>query len=326
MKFRTLAFSAVLAAIAALPAAAQQTYSIGTNPQGSLFFGVGTAIAKVLNEKANMLARVQAGGGTSTIAPQLDAGRVDFSFNNAIEARYVYTGTGTFEGKPLKNLRLVHMVYPLPVTLAVPNESKIKSIAEAKGLRLPSEFTAQNIMQVVQNAILANHGLKQSDFSSVPVSDYIKGQHLLPQGRVDIAMAAPGTAASREDHAELKSKGGLRFLPINTDEASLKRMHAVFPETLALPMKESPARPGIIGDTTVMAYPFFLVAGAHVSEEAVYNAVKALHAGKKELVEAFAPLNAFEPKEMWRSHSVPYHPGALKAFKELGLTEMGKTS
>ncbi len=318
MKFATALVAATIALGVALPAAAQKTYSIGTNPQGSLAYGSGTAVAKLMNEKGNLLARVRAGGGSSTIVPQMDRGQIDFGFNNALEVRQSFEGIGIFQGKPQKNMRIVTQVYPLLLAFAVPADSPIKTLADAKTMRIPCRFTAQIILAEVQDAMLASGGLTTNDFKCVPVANYIKGQHLLPEGRADIAMAGPGSGASKEDHAKLKSRGGLRFISIDASTAGVARMQKVFPESFPYPVKGS-KDPSFHGDTTVFAYPYFLTAGAHVADDVIEKVVKLMAANKADLAASFGAFNRFDSKKMAPASKVPYHPGAVKAYKELGI-------
>jgi TRAP transporter TAXI family solute receptor len=307
-----------VAAMVAAPAIAQQTYSIGTNKQGSLAFGVGTAVSKLMNVKAGLLFRVKPGGGSSSIVPQMNNGKVDFGVNNAAESRFAHFGKGTFKGRPHANFRIVTMVYPLRITLAVPKDSSIKRISDAKGMRMGYKYTAQTILQFIADALLASDGLKQGDMKNTPYSRYVPTGNDMARGKLDIAIVAPGSGASKKQHAMLKSHGGLRFLSINSTSAGVKGMNSVYPEAFPMTIKPSPATPGMIGPTTVMAYPYFLTAGAHVTADVIYKVVKTMHANKDFLVKANSRFNLFEPKRMRAKSPVAYHPGALKFYKEIG--------
>ena len=315
---KTAAYACVLIGAFAVPASAQQTYSFGTNPQGSLAYGTGSAIAKLMNEKGNMLARVRAGGGSSTIVPQMNRGQIDFGFNNALEARYAYVGKGPFAGKPNNNLRLVAKVYPLWLGFAVADDSGIKTLADAKGKHIPCKFTAQIILADVQDAMLASAGLTTKDFECVPVTNYIKGQNLLPQGKVDLAMAAPTSGATKQDNAQLRNHGGLRFISIGHSDKGVAAMQKIFPAATAHLLakgKYSTVR----SDTYFIEYPFFLTASAKVPDDVVYKIVKLMAANKTMLGNTFGPLKRFDVKNMAPKHSTPYHPGAIKAYKEMGI-------
>lgn len=311
-----------LIALAALAVAgsavAQQTYSIGTNKQGSLAYGVGTSVSKLMNEKAGLLFRVKPGGGSSSIVPQMNGGNVDFGVNNAAESRFAYFGKGTFEGRPHPNFRLVTMVYPLRIALAVPNDSPIKRISDAKGMRMGYKYTAQTILQFIADALLASDGLTQSDMKNTPYASYVPTGDDMARGKLDIAVVAPGSGASKKQHAMLQSRGGLRFLPINTTPEGIARMNEVYPEAFPMTIEPSPATPGVLAPTPVMAYPYFLTAGAHVSNEVTYSVVKTMHADKDFLVRTNSRFDLFDPKHMRAKSPVPYHPGAVKFYGEIG--------
>lgn len=318
MTLTRIVISAALVAGLAAPAVAQQTYSIGTNKQGSLAYGVGTAVSKLMNEKEGMLFRVKPGGGSSSIVPQMNSGKVDFGVNNAAESRFARFGKGNFEGKPQPNFRLVAMVYPLRLTLAVPNDSKIKRISDAKGMRMGYKYTAQTIFQLLAGALLASDGLKQDDMKNTPYSRYVPTGDDMARGKLDIAVVSPGAGASKKQHAILKSRGGLRFLSINSTPEGVKRMQSLYPETFPMTIHPSGATPGVLGPTTVMAYPYFLTAGAHVSADVIYKVVKTMHANKAYLAKANSRFKIFNPKDMKATSPVEYHPGAVRAYKELG--------
>ena len=318
MTLTRIVVSAALVAGLAAPAVAQQTYSIGTNKQGSLAYGVGTAVSKLMNEKAGFLFRVKPGGGSSSIVPQMNSGKVDFGVNNAAESRFARFGKGTFAGKPQPNFRLVAMVYPLRITLAVANDSKIKRISDAKGMRMGYKYTAQTIFQLLAGALLASDGLKQDDMKNTPYSRYVPTGDDMARGKLDIAVVSPGAGASKKQHAILKSRGGLRFLSINSTPAGVKRMQSLYPETFPMTIQPSGATPGVLGPTTVMAYPYFLTAGAHVSADVIYKVVKTMHANKAYLAKANSRFKIFNPKDMKANSPVEYHPGAVRAYKELG--------
>ncbi len=296
--------------------ASAQNVVFATNPQGSIQYVSGTAVAKVLNEKAGIRARVQTAGGSSTYIPMLNDGRVAFGFSNGLEALYAFEGTGTFEGRPNKDLRLVAMVFPLYLSLVVPADSPAKSVSDVKGLRIGAGFTSQNIMVSVQNALLANGGLDMKNMVPVPVPNANQATLDQGQGRIDVSTAPPGGGVAQRAHAALASRGGVRFLPMDESKEALERMRKHLPSAWVEKLAPAPQRVGIIAPTPVMAYPYFLIAGRETPDDVVYKVVKVLHENKKDLVSSFAGFNGFQPAKMMHAHSVPYHAGAARFYKE----------
>jgi len=314
---------AALASFSLLPAnAADRTYIIGTSPQGSLAFATGNALSKVVDAKAGLTLRTRATGGSSTVVPQINKGQIDFGLSNALETGMGYLGKGPFQGRPQKNLMVASTLYPLQPTYAVPFDSKIRKLEDAKGMRIPSRFTSQTTFVTLTDALLASAGLKISDFKGVPVSNYIKGGDFLAQDKVDLAIVAPGSGASRKQHAAMRNHGGLRYISIGKDLAAMRKF---FPEAYPRTIKANKSIPGLIEDTTVMAYPFYVVTGKHVPADVIYKIVKVMHENKDALVKAFASFRNFDPKDQARPHSsVPFHPGAIKYYKEIGIWQGAK--
>lgn len=320
MKMHTLLIGTALAAMVTGPAIAQKVYAIGTNKQGSLAYSSGAAISKVMNLKGGVKMRVRPGGGSFSIVPQMNSGAVDFGINNAAESRFAYYGTGTFKKKGAhKNFRMVGVMFPLRSTLAVANDSKIKSICDAKGARMGHKFTAQTILQLTQSALLATCGLVQEDMVNTPYSRYVPSGDDMARGKLDIAIIPPGTAASKKQHAMLRSHGGLRFLSVDASPKSVAAMHKWYPETYITSIKPAKRTPGVLGKINVMTYPFFITAGAHVPADVVYKVVKTMAANKKSLAKSHGAFNGFNAKKMhYKNTTVPYHPGAVKFYKEIG--------
>jgi len=63
-----------------------------------------------------------------------------------------------------------------------------------------------------------------------------------------------------------------------------------------------------------------------VPDDVIYKIVKVIHDDKKMLAETFASFKALDVKDMARPHSaVPFHAGAVKYYKEVGIWQNGKT-
>ncbi|MGE0628825.1 MAG: TAXI family TRAP transporter solute-binding subunit, partial [Hyphomicrobiaceae bacterium] len=224
-----------------------------------------------------------------------------------------------FKGQPpARNLRLVAVIFQLPIGIAVVDNTPYKKLSDLKGVRMPSEFTAQSTIRFVQNALLASAGLSTDGMKKVPVRDYVQGMRLLGDKRVDAALMGVGAAQAQEVHAKLQRDGGIRFLDLETSPEALKRIHAIMP---AYPYKQapSPAIPGVKeGGSTLMTYSAFIVSSTHVKDDVVYDVVKTIHDNAKELAASHGSLRRFNPERMSEQHKVEWHSGAIKYYKEIG--------
>ena len=316
ISFKTVISATLLSCVAMVAQA--QVVGLATNAAGSLYYSVGTAVAGVMQKKGNITARVQPMSGSSAYAPLLNRGNVEFGLMNAIDVVNAYSGVDNFEGRKNPELRLVGVMFSLPIGIAVPNDSPAKSIKDLKGLRMPTQFTSQSTIRAVQDAVLATGGVSTAEMKPFPVANYVKGMTALGEGKVDAALMCVGCAAAQETNVALASHGGMRFLPLNDTPEAAAAMHKVFPSAYYKMFQPGPAAPGVIVPTRLMAYSAYLVTSTHVSDDLVYRASKAIYENKAELVATSAPMKSFDPQGMAEASPVPYHAGAEKFYKEVG--------
>jgi hypothetical protein len=151
----------------------------------------------------------------------------------------------------------------------------------------------------------------------VPTQSLFSGVDLLGDGKVDAAVISVGTGQAQQANVNMSSHGGIRFLKLDPSPEAVARMRKILP---ARPFLVEPAAyaVGIVGPTTVMAYNVFLSTSASMPDDVVYNVVKAMHDSKDELVKGQPVFKEFDPKRMTEEIGVPWHPGALKFYKEIG--------
>ena len=79
-------------------------------------------------------------------------------------------------------------------------------------------------------------------------------------------------------------------------------------------------RPFIIGETPIVSYDTMLIADESMSEEDAYAITKALYDNWTDLQADIGPLRGVAQGELAvAAPSVPYHPGAVTFYKEVGL-------
>jgi len=308
---------AATAALALLTAAASaQTVGIATGPQATPTNATGSAIAKVVNEATGLQTRAVPNTSNDIAMPGLNRGQTDFAIASIDLADTAFRGVEQFDGRKLGNIRVVAKLFPLNVGIVVRKSSPIKTVADLKGKRYPSEFTAQKGVIKVSVALLANGGLSYKDVVGVPVPNTSRGNEDFIQGKSDSAMLALGAARLKQTDAQV---GGIRILPIDTSPAGMERMKKIMPHAYAYQLKVG-ALPGADAATPIMAYDLMLVAAAQTKDDIVYKAVKAMHEGKSKLIAVTPVFRDFDPAKMHTSYpGLQYHPGAVKYYKEAGV-------
>jgi TRAP transporter TAXI family solute receptor len=305
-----------IAAFAFAGTASAQVVSVVTTPSGTYSNSVGIAIAKVISDKTKLHAVVQAQALNGMYAIQ--AGDADFSMANAFDTTFFVTGTGDYNGHgPQQNLREVSVMIPYRVGIFVRKNSGINSMADLKGKRVPAGFGAQKTIARIVAAHLANAGLSYDDVQKVLTPNIKRSADDFIAGKTDVLFFTVGSAAVKQAAA---SVGGLRALQIDDSPQAVARMGKVLPGSFVTLVKPAPNLDGISKPTKLIAFDMAFFTNKNEPDDVVYTVTKALHDNKPALVAIFKPFGLFQPDHMAKViRDVPFHPGALKYYKESGI-------
>jgi TRAP transporter TAXI family solute receptor len=305
-------FSAIaavtIAAFAAQPVAAQ-TFGFATMQPGTGNHTAGSAIAKVLKEKAGLNTLVQPTAGESVIIAIVGRGEAEFGMANAPEIGLAMANNGQ------PNLRMVGVVYTIKTGFWVRKSTDMRTIADLKGKRVTLGFSAMRALDPLSKALLASGGLSEKDVSAVLVPNVIRSADEFVAGNSDMYMFAFGTPKIREVEA---SVGGTRLLdiPASPGIAAARKISAFGYLSDAAP---GPNNIGVEKPMKVYTIDNILFTHAKVSDDAVYKALTAMAANRTEMSGIAAQLAEFSESALYKRYDFPYHPGALKYFKDRNL-------
>ncbi|WP_158773538.1 TAXI family TRAP transporter solute-binding subunit [Cobetia sp. L2A1] len=317
-KASTRTLTAALLSLAILSSAQAATLNVGTNQQGSLFYSMGTALSKVMADKSGKQYRVSPYAGSSTYLPLINAGRVSFGFANGSEALFAYQGSENFSRGANDKLRLVGVMLASQASFAVATESDIHSIDDLKDKRLPSGYNSGRTFHYYSNAALATGGLTIDDTQKVPSPNFVTAIEALEEGRVDAALVTLNVGQGKQAMATMSK--GWHYLSLDDSQAARDAVSESLPSARIVSLSPSDNATGVVEDPTHMIeVDFYLVTSADVDDETVSELVKTLHANKTALANAYGVFKRFDPETMVGDSKVPYHPGAIKAYKEMGL-------
>ncbi len=313
--FKPLLAGAILALTASLANA--EPIGVATSNPGSIYHSIGTAIAKVANDNGAQ-ATVQPATSPNQYLPLIASGEFDMGPVNLQELSYAYKGEAWFDGRPHPGLRLLALHFPLRVAIFVRADSDMQSVADLKGKRMTAGYTAQKTIVPQNAAIFSTAGLTADDFESVPVPSVVGGANAFMSGASDAFMFALGAGKVREADA---SVGGIRALKIDKQDGTEEGMREHWPVGYLTEVQPGPAAgPGVSEPIWVLTYPQAVAAGENMSDDAAYAVAKAMYENQAQLAELLPPFRLFDPKKMvGPSGGVPYHPGAIKFYKEVGI-------
>ena len=319
MAFNRFNFKAAAIAVAVVSllatTASAQTVGIGTTAPGSFTHSSGSAMAKVIAEKAGLKARVQPGSGSAH--RRIVAGDVQFGLGNSWDNTFFAAGSRYYEGNgPKKNLLVAAVMTPLRVGFFVRKDSPVQSIKDLRGKNVPGGFTVQKSIKQIILAHLVNAGMTYKDVKMNPAPNVVRAADDFAKGKNDMLFFAIGSAKILQVSAKV---GGIRGLSIDDSPAAVARMQKILPGSYPLTVKPSKRNHGIVKPTKIIAFDFLLTTATEVPEDVVYKVVKTLHGNKKSLVASFKGWSGFKPERMAKKYAgLQYHPGAIKFYKEIG--------
>jgi len=294
-----------LAAVTFAGAAGAQTVGFATLPPGSILHAQASVIAKVVQDNSKLQVRVVGHGGDTGILEAVNAKNAEFWILDVGESADALHGRGSWKGNAKPNLRTALTMFGFQMAFWVKKDSNINSIADLKGKRVPSEWVQQTGVIPHTTAVLSAGGLTYNDVVKVPEVNVVRAAEDFKSVKLDLLFSAGRP---------------LRLLPMNPLPDSEKRMKAVRPEYYFSTVNPAPHIAGVDKPSPVQTIDVVVGVGSHVSDDVVYQFVKAVHGNKKSMVAGHPNFNAFQEKNAGKLQpSLPHHPGAVKFFKEAGI-------
>lgn len=315
MTFKKLGV-ALLAAVAFTGAAqAQQFFRIGTGGTAGTYYPVGGMIANAVSQPGKIIVTAQASNGSVANVNAVASGAVEAGFSQADVATWAQTGTGVWEGKPaVSGLRLIANLYPESIHLVARKGAGIKTVADLKGKRVALDEPGSGTL-VDARLILGAYGLKDADLKA----EYLKPNQAgdkLKDGALDAFFFVGGVPAGAI--AELAAGGaGIELVPIDGPQIDALVKASPFFSHDTIP---TDAYKGVAGVKT-LAVGAQLVTSDKADVNTVYEITKALYseAAQKTLQAGHAKGKYITKENAVKSAGIPFHPGAAKFYKEIGL-------
>ena len=289
-------------------AATAQTYGFATLPPGTLNHTTASAVSKVLKEKGGLNVLVQPSAGDNVIVPLVGRGEVEIGITNIMEAQDGLDGA-------LKDLRIIATAHPLRTPLFVRKDSGMFTNADLNGKRVTMGYSAMRNIDKTIRAMLASAGLTEKDVKPVLVPNVVRSADEFIAGNSDMFSFAFGGPKVREADATV---GGIRALEI--DEQGMPAARKIMPWAYLTQIGPGPIFTGVEKPMKVYSFDNVLITHAKVPDDIIYKILDTMEKNKDELVAVQPVLREFSAENGFKQYGVPYHPGALKYFKERNLT------
>ncbi len=318
-----VALAAGAACALAVPAFAQEiklpsTLTVTAYDTGSSGFNIAIAVGKAFKDKHGTDVRVlPAGNDVARLAP-LKGGRAQASMMG-VGVYFAQEGVlefGVKEWGP-QPLRLILASTDCnAVSVGVAKDTGVKEVKDLRGKRVGMVVGSPALNQNAL-AVLAFAGLTKNDVKLVEFSSYGAMWKGILNNEVDAGIASTISGQAKEVEA---SPRGLMYPPAPaSDKAGWARINKISP--YYAPHKTT-CGPGISPQNPVelpnYPYPIFMVYASQ-PESLVYSLAKSMIVNYDLYKDGAPGAAGLELKRQILSWALPYHEGAVKAFKESGV-------
>jgi TRAP transporter TAXI family solute receptor len=283
-----------------------QTYGFATMQPGTLNHTTGSAIAKVLKDKVNINAVIQPTAGESVLIPLVARGEAELGIANIFEVEGA-KATAT-------DLRLIGSIQQLRGAYFVRKDSGMTTMADLKGKRVTFGYSAMKTIDPLARAMLITGGLKEGDIKPVLVPNVIRSADEFAAGNADMFFFAFGAPKVREVDATV---GGIRVLEV--PENGMTEAKKILPGGYLTMVQPSPFYIGVEKPMNVYTWDNMLFTNAKMSDDAVYKIIDTMVKNKDDMLQIQPALREFTAAGLYKKYDIPYHPGALKYFKDNNL-------
>ena len=286
---------------------------LGTGGTTGTYYAVGGVMATVLNPVMKESSLTVTSTGASKANIQLvDVGEADLAIVQNDVMYYAYTGTDLFEDEgAYETFSTVAGLYDETVQIITCN-SDIKSVEDLKG-KTVSVGDAGSGVEFNAKQILGAYDMSFDDINVVNAS-FGDSADSLKDGKIDAAFIVAGAPTTAV--VDLATTKDVSLVQL--DEEHIKKLqenYDFYTETVI----PADTYKGVSEDATTVSVRATLIASNDVSEDAVYELLKAMFDNQKDLIAGHAKFEFLNLEDAVKGISVPFHPGAKKYFEEQGI-------
>ncbi len=291
--------------------------SLGTAPPGGAFFVVGSALAEVLQSygPAGLQVTAEATKGTQENIRRLATGELDLALANAAISHFAVRGEGGWDrAYPIRAVMTLAPNVALFVTRAGSGVERLSDLAGRRVVVGPAGAGFEYFLR----PILAAHGVSYDDFTPLYATQS-GAVDLLADGSADAAFL--GGAVPTASITQAATSQDVRFVPF--DEQARQELVAGYPFFAPVTVPAGTYRGQEEDFLGLDVGSMHLIAYETADEESVYQTTRTLWEQRERVVEKHAAGRAIQAGNVVRDTGVPFHPGAERFYREIGIWPAG---
>lgn len=322
-KFSAVAVAAAVsfgATSTAVSADEQQFVTIGTGGVTGVYYPAGGAICRLVNmdrKEHGIRCSVESTGGSIYNLNGIRDGELDLAVAQSDWQYHAYNGSSDFEDKGKdEKLRAVFSLHPEPFTVVASKDSGIKTFEDLEGKRV-SIGNPGSGQRATAEVLMEEMGWTKDKFSMAAEIKAAEQSQALCDGNIDAFFYTVGHPSGAIKEATTSCDSVI----VEVDNDATKKLIKENPYYREAVIPGGMYR-GSDEDVTTFGVAATFVSSSDVSEEVVYQVVKAVFENFDSFKRLHPAFENLDKKEMISDAlSAPLHKGAEKYYKEAGLMD-----
>ena len=285
---------------------------LATGGSAGTYYAYGSAVSQILNEKTSIPITVQSTGASRANIQLINAGEVEMAIVQNDVMDYAWRGVDLFNGEKINSFNTMAALYAEVCQVVASPASGIKTIADLKGKNVSVgdagsgvEFNAKQILEV--------YGITFNDIQKQNLS-FNASADALRDSKIDAFFCVAGAPTP----AVVDLATNREIVLLEVDETHATQLIRKYPFYTRFPVAAGSYK-GQTADVMTVAVKATFIVSTKLSEDTVYKLTKALFDNKATIEKAHAKGKELSSSYAVEGISVPFHPGAAKYFKEIGI-------
>jgi TRAP transporter TAXI family solute receptor len=298
---------------------AQQTFiTIGTGGVTGVYYPTGGAICRLVNKdrkEHGIRCTVESTAGSVYNLRNIRAGELDFGVAQSDWQYHAYHGTSVFKDEgAFPDLRAVFSVHPEPFTVVARADAGIRDFDDLKGKRVNVGNPGSG-QRATMEVVMEAKGWSMSDFSLASELKSAEQAQALCDNKIDAFVFTVGHPSGSIKEATTTCD----TVMVNVTGPTIEKLVNDNPYYSWATIPGGMYR-GSPQDTRTFGVRATFVTSSRVSDEVVYNVVKAVFENFDDFKKLHPAFQILKKQEMVQEAlSAPLHDGAKRYYQEAGL-------
>jgi uncharacterized protein len=293
-----------------------QNLSIATGGTGGVYYPLGGGMAAVLSKKVpGMQATAEVTGGSVANLQLIGTGKPYIALTQADAAIDAVKGQDKFTGKPIP-VRTLAVLYPNRMHVVSIDGTGVTKMADMKGKRV-STGSGGSATEVFAFRVIEAAGLDKDKDMKRERLGVAESVNALKDRKIDAFFWVGGLPTAAV--TDLSNTPGVKIKMIDIAHlvpAMVKKHGSIYIKDV-IPQR---MYKGMEADNQAATVTNLLVAHQSMDDKTAYTIIKTLWENRVDLVRVHAEAVNIKPEnQKAEASSIPWHPGAIKYFAELGI-------